>query len=53
MSDPLTSKAQRREYVGVRDGFGLRDVLSSFQMPPEVRIADRPYGCSKDHEDKE
>ena len=52
MSDPLTSEAQGREHVSIRNGPGLDDVLSCSQVPPEVRIADRSCGRSKDQEYK-
>jgi len=50
MSDPLTSEAQRREHVGIRNGLRLDDVLSCSQVPPEIRIADRSGGRRKDQD---
>jgi hypothetical protein len=50
MSDPLTAKAQPREYVDVGNGSRLSDVLSGSEVPPEVRIADRACGGGKDHD---
>ncbi len=50
MSNPLTSQAQPREHVGVRNGLGLGDVLSGSEVPPEVRIADWSCSRGKDHD---